>query len=63
MEEKTDIKPYHCDIDALNLNNWLHQLEVYFSFHNIDEKKNCCASFVTLVRKIEVLASSVGFVE
>jgi hypothetical protein len=39
MEEKVDIKPYHGEIDALKLNHWLQQLEVYFSVHQIEEGK------------------------
>jgi hypothetical protein len=40
MEAKVNINPYHGDIDLLKLNHWLQQLEVYFSFHLIDEEKN-----------------------
>jgi hypothetical protein len=39
MEAKVDINPYQSDIDALKLNHWLKQLEVYFSVHHIDEEK------------------------
>jgi hypothetical protein len=39
MEVKVDIKPYQGEIDALKLSHWLHQLEVYFSVHHIDEGK------------------------
>jgi hypothetical protein len=38
MEVKVDIKQCKGDIDALNLNHWLQQLEVYFSVHNIYEE-------------------------
>jgi len=38
MVENVDIKPYQGEIDAIKLNNWLQQLEVYFSVHNIDEE-------------------------
>jgi hypothetical protein len=31
---------YQGEIDALKLNHWLQQLEVYFSVHHIDEEKN-----------------------
>lgn len=31
MEVKVDIKPYHDDIDALKLKQWLLQMEFYFS--------------------------------
>jgi hypothetical protein len=34
-----DIKPYQDDIDALKLNPWLQQLEIYFSFHHIGEEQ------------------------
>jgi hypothetical protein len=41
MEVKVDINPYQLgDIDALKLNHWLQQLEVYFSICRIDEEKN-----------------------
>jgi hypothetical protein len=40
MEEKVDIKPYQGEIDAVKLNNWLQQLEVYFNVHDIKEEKN-----------------------
>jgi hypothetical protein len=39
MEVKVDINPYQGEIDALKLNHWLQQLEVYFSIHHIDEEK------------------------
>jgi hypothetical protein len=39
METKVDIKPYQGDIDALKLNNYLQQLDVYFSVHNIDDEQ------------------------
>jgi hypothetical protein len=39
MEAKVDIKPYQGEIDALKLNHWLQQLEVYFSIHHIDEEQ------------------------
>ena len=37
MEVKVDINPYQGEIDALKLNHWLQQLDVYFSIHHIDE--------------------------
>jgi hypothetical protein len=40
MEEKVDINPYQGEIDALKLNHWLQQLEVYFNIHHIDEEQN-----------------------
>jgi hypothetical protein len=39
MEEKVDINPYQGEINPVKLNYRLHQLEVYFSVHNIDEEK------------------------
>jgi hypothetical protein len=39
MEVKLDINPYQGEIDALKLNHWLQQLEVYFSVHCIDKRK------------------------
>ena len=35
-----DINPCQGEIDALKLNHWLQQLEVYFSVHHIDEAQN-----------------------
>jgi hypothetical protein len=35
MEERFKIKPYEGEVDALKLNHWLQQLEVYFSVHNV----------------------------
>jgi hypothetical protein len=37
MEEKVEINPYQGEIDALKLNHWLQQLEVYFSVDHIYE--------------------------
>jgi hypothetical protein len=37
MEAEVDIIPYQGEIDALKLNHWLQQLEVYFSIHHVDE--------------------------
>lgn len=34
-----DIKSYHDEIYALNLNQWLQQLEVYFNVHQIEEEQ------------------------
>jgi hypothetical protein len=42
------IKPYQVEIDALKLNHWLQQLEVYFSFHHIDEEKKISFSRMKL---------------
>jgi len=46
MEEKVGINLYHGENDAMKMNHWLQQLEVYFSIHQIDEGKNI--SFVRL---------------
>jgi hypothetical protein len=46
MEAKVDTKPYQGETNALKLNYWLHQLELYFSVHRIDEEKKI--SFVRL---------------
>jgi hypothetical protein len=48
MEKKVDIKPYQGDINALKLNHWLLQLEVYFSIHDIDEEHNISFSILKL---------------
>ena len=40
MEAKVYINPYKGEIDALKLNHWLQQLEVYFNVHHIDEEQN-----------------------
>lgn len=39
MEAKVDIKSYHGKINALKLNHWLQQLEVYFSVDQIEEEQ------------------------
>jgi hypothetical protein len=39
MEAKVDINPYQSEINALKLNHWLQQLQVYFSIHHIDEER------------------------
>jgi hypothetical protein len=38
MEAKVDVKKYQGDINALKLNHWLYQLEVYFTIHHINEE-------------------------
>jgi hypothetical protein len=48
LEAKVDIKPYHGNIDVVRLNNWLQQLEVYFSLHNIDEEHKISFSWLKL---------------
>jgi hypothetical protein len=48
MEEKVYIKTYQGEIDALKMNHWLQQLEVYFSIHHIDEEKNISFSMLKL---------------
>jgi hypothetical protein len=42
------IKPYQGEVNALNLNHWLHKLEVYFSVHNIDEEQKISFSQLKL---------------
>jgi hypothetical protein len=34
-----DIKPYVGEVDAIKLNQWLQQMEVYFSVHEVTRKK------------------------
>jgi hypothetical protein len=46
MEAKVNIKPYQGEINALKLNHWWQQLEVYFSIHHIKEEQKI--SFVGL---------------
>jgi hypothetical protein len=48
MELKVDINPYQGEIDALKMNHWLQQLEVYFSIHHIDEGKKISFSRLKL---------------
>jgi hypothetical protein len=48
MEEKVDINPYQGEIDALKLNHWLQQLEVYFNIHHIDEEQKISFSRLKL---------------
>ena len=40
MEAKVYINSYHNEIDALKLNHWLQQLEVYFNIHQIEEEQH-----------------------
>lgn len=35
VEAKMDTEPYEGEVDAVKLNYWLQQLEVYFSVHYI----------------------------
>jgi hypothetical protein len=49
-----DIRPHQGDINAEKLNNWLQQLEFYFSVHNIDEEMKISFSLL----KLEVHAST-----
>jgi len=37
---KVDIKSYHKNVGALNLNFLLQQMEVYFIVHHIEEEQN-----------------------
>jgi hypothetical protein len=48
MEAKVEINPYQGEINALKLNHWLQQIEVYFSVHHIDEGKNISFSKLKL---------------
>jgi hypothetical protein len=48
MEAKVGIKPYQGEINALKLNHWLRQLEVYFSIHHIDEEQKISFSKLKL---------------
>jgi hypothetical protein len=48
MGGKVDINPYQSEIDALKLNHWLQQLEVYFNVHHIDEEQNISFSRLKL---------------
>jgi hypothetical protein len=45
---KVDINPYQGEIDALKLNHWLQQLQIYFSVHCIDEEQNISFSRMDL---------------
>jgi hypothetical protein len=38
MEAKVNIKQYQGEINVIKFNNWLQQLEGYFSLHNIEEE-------------------------
>jgi hypothetical protein len=44
-----DIKPCQVEIDALKLNHWLQELEVYFSVHHIDEEHEISFARLKLV--------------
>jgi hypothetical protein len=48
MEKKEDINPNQGDIDALKLNDWLQQLEVYFRIHHKYEEKKISFSRLKL---------------
>jgi hypothetical protein len=48
MEAKVDINPYQGEIDALKMNHWMHQLEIYFNVHHIDEEQNISFGRLTL---------------
>jgi hypothetical protein len=39
VKAKVDIKSYQGEIDVVELNQWLQQLEFYFSVHTIREEK------------------------
>jgi hypothetical protein len=51
MVEKVDINPYQGEIDALKLNHWLQEIEVYFNVNHIDEEKNKSFSSLKLERE------------
>jgi len=48
MEVKVDIDPYQGEINVVKLNNYLQQVEVYFSVHNIDEEQRILFSRLKL---------------
>lgn len=48
MEAKVHIKSYQGEIDALKSNNWLQQLELYFSVHHIDKEHKRSFSILKL---------------
>jgi hypothetical protein len=48
MEVKVDIKPYLGEINAIKLNHWLQQLEVYFSIYHIEEEQKISLSRLKL---------------
>jgi hypothetical protein len=48
MEVKVNIKPHQGEINALNLNHWLQQLEVYFNVYHIYEEQNISFSRLKL---------------
>lgn len=39
VEAKVDIKPYVGEVDAIKLNQWLQQMEVYFNIHEVAGKQ------------------------
>lgn len=47
-EEKVYIKPYQGDINALKLNHWLQDLDVYFSVYNIEEEIKISCAYLKL---------------
>jgi len=40
LEAKVDIKPYTGEVDAIGLNQWLQQMKVHFSMHEVTGKQN-----------------------
>jgi hypothetical protein len=48
VESKVDIKPYTKKVDAISLNQWLQQMEVYFIMHEEIGKKKIVFSCLKL---------------
>jgi hypothetical protein len=46
VEAKVDIKPYVREVDAIKLNQWLQQMEVYFNVHEVTGKQKICFCLV-----------------
>jgi hypothetical protein len=38
VEAKVDIKPYVGEVDAIKLNQWLQQMDMYISVHEVSGK-------------------------
>jgi hypothetical protein len=43
-----DIKPYTREVDVIKLNQWMQQMEVYFSMHEVTGKQNIVFSWLKL---------------
>jgi hypothetical protein len=48
VEAKVDIKPYVGEVYAIRMNQWLQQMEVYFSVHEVTGKQNIYFSQLNL---------------